>query len=830
MTSSPISSLYKRCAARPTGGVRAVVAAALAVAGGVAPCWPKASRAAGDSSGGRPPGPSITVHASWRTFTTGDGLPHDSIRAISVFGDRVWVGTDGGLAAFDGGEWKSWTRSDGLPVDTVSAIELDPETHDAWLGTWGAGLVRFSGGRFDRFDQLNSGLAGDLVFDVAVFQGRVWAATSGGISAFEAFTNTWELYDPRKAYVADEAVMTFVTHDRGLYAGLWRGGVKRFHPAAGEWTAISTGLAAEPVASHAAQPKSALDPASSAVGIAAGGRTLWWATQEGVSRRQGSEGALDRPGSWRFRPIPRTNSPADFVLCLASPNDRQVWLGTNHGLLILADEATNTWVHLQSDGEGRGGRATIHLADGRVEGRRLPSAIPDNLVRCIAFDGDTAWVGTAKGLARGSAPASWATLPALVNELGPDTSIAGAKPAEKVAAVPTRQDAESNPGRPVAMAIYGPRNRTITLPGEVRGMPTEPDRPDLLAVELSLEQANDRGGFRGAAPFELVMMSPGYSRYNWGLPEDDIVFFSQDRRVMGIVGYLGPGQNVADAVVVRTEVPWVNVAPQPDAGGTTAGPNPWVFRCFGDEPRRHRLLLDYIVDRLGKERIALLGPRDRSTELRLTWWRTHAVERGHPLAADLEWGEESVGQAATLEGIQGVRAEAVVTWSGKGPTAEIIRRMRSEGMNQLVVVSPECVTEDFVELVGTDPGEVIALDPQSTDFVSRAGDPGGLSRERSSFAKRYADRDAIGRGRTEPDPNAYRSFAATDHLLNAVDLAGPDREGVRQVLEAMSRSPRGESHYERLLGATQIRFARLQNGRWVRQPIPPAGEEASAPH
>jgi hypothetical protein len=125
-------------------------------------------------------------------------------------------------------------------------------------------------------------------------------------------------------------------------------------------------------------------------------------------------------------------------------------------------------------------------------------------------------------------------------------------------------------------------------------------------------------------------------------------------------------------------------------------------------------------------------------------------------------------------------------------------------MRQPIVVSSECVADDFAELSGADVGEVIALDPTTPEPVARDG---------SSFAKRYVDRDV--RGRAHPSADAYRSFAATDHLLHAVDTAGPDREAVRRTLEAGSRDPTGEAHYERWFEAPPARFAKLQAGKWA---------------
>ena len=98
-------------------------------------------------------------------------------------GPRVWVGTEDGLALIDkatGKVVKTWQEKDGLPFQVVTAIDVDKKTGDVWLGLFGGGLARLSGGRFDHWHQLNSGLVNDVVYGVAVENDNVWAATTAG--------------------------------------------------------------------------------------------------------------------------------------------------------------------------------------------------------------------------------------------------------------------------------------------------------------------------------------------------------------------------------------------------------------------------------------------------------------------------------------------------------------------------------------------------------------------------------------------------------------------------------------------------------------------------
>ena len=116
-------------------------------------------------------------------------------------GPRVWIGTEDGLALLDKrtGKIKSWKEKDGLPFQVVTAIDVDKKTGDVWLGLFGGGLARFSGGRFDHWHQLNSGLVNDVVYGVAVEDDNVWAATTAGASRFNTVTGEWTIFTEKNA-------------------------------------------------------------------------------------------------------------------------------------------------------------------------------------------------------------------------------------------------------------------------------------------------------------------------------------------------------------------------------------------------------------------------------------------------------------------------------------------------------------------------------------------------------------------------------------------------------------------------------------------------------
>ncbi|HXR40614.1 MAG TPA: two-component regulator propeller domain-containing protein, partial [Terracidiphilus sp.] len=115
----------------------------------------------------------------FENFTTANGLPNNHVFSVLMDGDRVWAGTEDGLAVYENHAWKTYTTKDGLAHRAVLSLALDKRSGDVWAGTM-AGLSRISGGRIDSFTQLNSGLSNDVVYGVSVEGEDVWVATAAG--------------------------------------------------------------------------------------------------------------------------------------------------------------------------------------------------------------------------------------------------------------------------------------------------------------------------------------------------------------------------------------------------------------------------------------------------------------------------------------------------------------------------------------------------------------------------------------------------------------------------------------------------------------------------
>jgi signal transduction histidine kinase/ligand-binding sensor domain-containing protein len=77
------------------------------------------------------------LHRNWNSR---DGLPQDHIRAIVQTRDGfLWLGTDAGLARFDGNEFKCYGLREGLGAVAVLSL-LEADDGALWIGTLGGGV------------------------------------------------------------------------------------------------------------------------------------------------------------------------------------------------------------------------------------------------------------------------------------------------------------------------------------------------------------------------------------------------------------------------------------------------------------------------------------------------------------------------------------------------------------------------------------------------------------------------------------------------------------------------------------------------------------------
>ena len=343
------------------------------------------------------------IYTNWETFHQKDGLPAEKIYCIVVDGNKVWAGTDNGLALFENRKWKSFGVKDGLSFPAVLALAIDPATHDVWAATM-RGLTHISAGRFKVYTQLNSGLPNDVVFGVCVENQNVWTATTNGTARFRLAENKWDVYTPANS-PQHEPWGYFVTYNDGkVYAALWGGGVLEFDIATEQW-------------------KSYLDPDGEmeidvlrddglihviTTSVSYVEKILWVSTYFGMSRYDGRH--------WRGYIEGDSGLPSNFIN-MVKARGRVAWVCTDRGLGTVNGD-TNRWVsyvptdpvwaHKRTPGpedtplEGtQGWEARIYDDAKLLKTIKLAEGLGNNHINGVDFQGDDVWVATSKGVSHG---------------------------------------------------------------------------------------------------------------------------------------------------------------------------------------------------------------------------------------------------------------------------------------------------------------------------------------------------------------------------------------------------------------------------------------------
>jgi hypothetical protein len=459
-------------------------------------------------------------------------------------------------------------------------------------------------------------------------------------------------------------------------------------------------------------------------------------------------------------------------------------VGTHSGLFALVDWRTETWIAYRRTAGASQGTVTLSRGGETVDSRVVESTLPDNRIRCVAFDGDDVWVGTHSGLARGTDPAVWRALHASERASGLPDSSDRCRQGGAPSATSSDGTHEDERLTPVPIGVLRALTKPIARPGADSPFPA--NAVDRRSVARAVERASTRRRSRGQPEFTLLEKLYTFARYGWGTPQDSFSILRGLHDVRGFIGYIGPDARMHTVMALRTEVPVINIAPtEPTIDETT---NPWIFRCGSNDPRRHRMLLDFVLDVMGRSRLAVVQTPGPETRVHLDRWADHARARGHTPVAELESDPESADLAPLFEDLRRSRADVVLTWSDARSAAGLLRKMRSAGLGQLFVGSDLIVNPEFVSLAGPDPGRVIAF--ARCPHFKVADDVARTARE--------APRSLPGVPRLEALPHADRSVRAAAHLLAAIELAGPEPEAIRGRLCEMDK----------------VKLAILEDGAW----------------
>ncbi|MBN1892846.1 choice-of-anchor D domain-containing protein [bacterium] len=305
----------------------------------------------------------------WDVYNTSNsGLPYNYVTQIRIDGSgRKWIGTQGGLALFDGTSWTVYnTGNSGLPGNDVRSIFIDG-SNVKWIGTFGGGLASFDGTTWNVYNTGNSGIPTNDVHCVAVDGTNVkWMGTyGGGLASFDG--TDWAVYNAANSGLPYNEVSA-MAREPGTpvqWLGTYGGGLASWDGV--QWQVYNTGNSGLP--NNFINENGLQSVAPNTVWIGTGGGGL----------------AVREFTSWTVYNMGNSGIPSDNVYGIAFDGLNNIWVGTNGGGLAVFD-GFDVW--------------TVYNTGN--------SSLPADHVYCVTVDSQgNKWIGTwGGGLAVLRAPAA----------------------------------------------------------------------------------------------------------------------------------------------------------------------------------------------------------------------------------------------------------------------------------------------------------------------------------------------------------------------------------------------------------------------------------------
>ncbi|MBI4515596.1 MAG: ABC transporter substrate-binding protein [Deltaproteobacteria bacterium] len=727
---------------------------------------------------------SAPVIGRWTNFSVAAGLPSQKVLAIRVDGDRVWAGTESGLACYEDGRWRSWGVQDGLPHPVVLALDVSPRTGDLWIGTMG-GLARFSGGRFDAFTQLSSGLSNDFVNDVECDpdEDQIWAATAMGASRLDLRTGAWTVFTEQNTPMAEPWTYSAAIERGKVYLGAWGGGVLELEKTTQRWREYRD--PDKEMEIDLLPDDGPVHDVTAGVDFRDG--LLWQASYFGLARYDGR--------AWRSYFAEDSGLASNFVQFVRA-RGRVAWCATDKGL--SATDGAN-WVSYRRAEDGRG---EVRFSRGREPAATLvtESAMAHSFVLGVDFQDDMLWLATEQGVSRGQ-PDPHLTIPPI-----PAAGAAALPAPAAPAAVPARfhyantpeellpyrhlgvyheffttapeflgvgREKPALPVTEVRIGFIGPledQDRPTLPPGLRSGVQGDPKaelfgRPMLRAAQLAVEDANRAGGFNGQ-PFALVRRT---DLVQWGQTSNELAQFAYADGVWAILsGVESNHQHVLARATLKAEVPIVNAGSSDPTLLEHA--IPWIARVMSDDRQSAYLLADYILRGRGLARVALLRVNDRDGRVGVAEFVQAMRRLNHPVVIEQRFKNGDRDFSAQLDNIARSNAETLFLLGNPRELGLIVKAVRARGLILPIFASDRAVHPEFLAAAGAAAEGVVA----SATFNPERNDPAWLD-----FQRRYRERFG-----EEPTAFSAHAYDGTNLIIAAIRRAGLNRARIRDALFA----------------------------------------------
>ncbi|MHC4145924.1 MAG: ABC transporter substrate-binding protein [Planctomycetota bacterium] len=335
---------------------------------------------------------------------------------------------------------------------------------------------------------------------------------------------------------------------------------------------------------------------------------------------------------------------------------------------------------------------------------------------------------------------------------------------------PGRVIPEPNDVETVKLGFIGPIMSTVSVATGGKSHEEPLGIKMLQGVRLAIEQANAEGGYlKRNIPFELVISNDNGL---WGASGNEIIKMAYKDKVWAILGTIdGANSHIAIRVALKAEIPMMNSG---DTDPTFIETNiPWVFRCISDDRQQGYLLVDYIYRKLGLKRVGIIRANNRYGRFGVREIRDGSRRLGNPIVLEMSYKLGIEDFSLQLERLGTENLDAIVHWGDALEGAKILNQMRAMGMEQPYFACDRCLSDEFVEIAGTNCDGVVFTYPWNPTRKSRK-----LDEFREAFRQRFGE---------DAETFASHAYDGMNMVIWAVQVAGLNRAKIRDVLAHRTR-------------------------------------------
>jgi branched-chain amino acid transport system substrate-binding protein len=284
----------------------------------------------------------------------------------------------------------------------------------------------------------------------------------------------------------------------------------------------------------------------------------------------------------------------------------------------------------------------------------------------------------------------------------------------------------------------------------------------LQGAELAIDEANKRGGYKGI-PYRLM---PHNDVGLWGAAANEVVKMD-DEKVWAWIGTIDDiNSHVAIRATLKLEILNVNCGdPDPTFTETNI---PWVIRVIPDDRQSSYALVDYIFEKQGHRRVAVIRTGSRYGRVGILHFNRSSTRIGYPLVLEERFADGDTVFTGQLERIKKISPDAIVIWGNAKESALILKQIRALGMTQPVFGSDRMVSPDFLRIAGPLAEGIVTTcqyNPDSDDPKLRAF--------QASYNKKFG---------MEPNVFAAHAFDGMNLIISAIEKVGLNRVLIRDVL------------------------------------------------